>query len=193
MLALLMLASRAEAIRAMFEGPPPSGREAFIVWLAPKAREMQRRLGIPASAAIAQAMYEALTPSGEPSFLAREAKNLYGMTAAGTGAGNPFWDGRRVFRGDREWRVYRSYSDSVMDYGHLFYRVAAYHPALAYLDNPAAFLAHIVPIYAPASDGNAGYLSAVVGLIERFNLTQYDVPRAEWALDPNLTGGRVIA
>lgn len=177
---------------AASETRPPAGgdQRAFVAWIAPKAQSMQRRLGIPASAAIAQAVLE--SGSGG-SFLAQNARNLYGMTATGTGAGNPFWDGVSVERAGRRWRVYRSWQDSVMDYGHLFYRVGAYREGLAHLDDPAAFLAAIVPTYAPSSDGNHGYLNAVLGLIDAWNLDAYDVPRAEWALDPELTKGLVVA
>lgn len=190
MLGALMLASRARGA-LMFDSPPPNGdRAAFIEWIAPKARAMQRRLGIPASATIAQAIYE----SGDgASWLARNARNLFGMTGVGTGAGNPFWNGDKIFRADRYWRVYRTWADSVMDYGHLFWRVAAYRPGLYHLDDSAAFLAAIVPTYAPAADGNANYLHAVLSLIETHGLRRYDVPRAEWALDPDLTGGGVPA
>lgn len=190
LLALLGIA----AARRVSDAPPPTGTPAeFVAWIAPHAQAMQRRLGIPASAAIAQALLESdgqLGAGYAPSWLAVHARNLFGMTAAGTGAGNPFWHGVKVFRGDRWWRVYATYNDSVMDYGHLFYRVSAYRRGLDHLDDAAAFLAAIVPTYAPASDGNAGYLSAVLSLIERHGLRAYDVPRSQWALDPQLVGVR---
>lgn len=188
LLAVLILAARAMAA-GMFETPPPAGRPAeFAAWLAPKAQRMQRALGIPASAAIAQAILESASGS---SFLAANARNLFGMTATGTGAGNPFWRGQFVERAGRRWRAYDTWTDSVMDYGHLFYRVAAYRPALAFLDDSPSFLATIVPVYAPTSDGNHGYLDSVLALIETLGLRQYDVPRAQWALDPSLTRGVV--
>lgn len=174
----------------MLDSAPPNDREGFIAWLVPRAQRMQKRLGIPASAAIAQAILESDNGS---SHIARNAKNLFGMSATGTGYGNPFWDGEKVYRADRYWRKYRRYQDSIDDYGHLFYRVSAYHRALAHLDDPRQFLALIVPTYAPSSDGNVGYLNSVLRLIEQHNLTQYDVPREQWALDPNLTRGLVRA
>lgn len=176
----------------MSDAPPPTGTPAeFVAWMVPHAQEMQRRLGIPASAAIAQALLESdgqLGAGYAPSWLAANARNLFGMTAAGSGAGNPFWAGVKVFRGDRWWRVYASYADSVMDYGHLFYRVAAYRRGLEHLDDAPAFLAAIVPTYAPAYDGNSGYLASVLSLIEAHGLRRYDVPRAQWALDRSLVG-----
>lgn len=185
-----MLASRAWGALMLDVAPPAGDRAAFIEWIAPKARAMQRRLGIPASATIAQAVLE--SDSGA-SWLAQNARNLFGMTGVGTGAGNPFWHGEKVARAGRMWRVYRTWADSIMDYGHLFWRVAAYRDGLYHLDDPAAFLAAIVPTYAPAADGNAHYLDAVLSLIEAHDLRRFDVPRAEWALDPDLTGGGVPA
>lgn len=176
---------------AAIDTPPPAGQTAaYVAWLAPHAQAMQRRLGIPASAAIAQSIYE--TGSGG-SWLAQNAKNLYGVIATGTGAGNPFWHGASVERAGRQWRAYASYRDSVMDYGHLFYRVSSYHAALAWLDDPAEFLARIVPIYAPAGDGNPGYLRNVLAIIDGLDLRRFDLPRAQWALDPELTKGLVVA
>lgn len=187
LLVLLLMITRARAATVRSNQPPPQGdRTAFIAWLIPHAQDMQRRLGIPASAAIAQAMLESASGS---SFLAQNARNLFGMTATGTGAGNPFWHGEKVFRGDRNWRVYDTWHDSVMDYGHLFYRVSAYHRALVHLDDPPAFLESIVPIYAPGSDGNHGYLASVLQLMNTYDLRRYDLPRAQWALDPELTAG----
>lgn len=180
------------AVRRVSDAPPPTGTPAeFVAWMAPHAQAMQRRLGIPASAAIAQALYESDGDYGAgyaPSWLAANARNLFGLTAAGTGLGNPFWPGVKVFRGDRWWRVYATYRDSVLDYGHLFHRVSAYRPGLAHLDDAPAFLAAIVPTYAPTADGNAGYLAAVLSLIERHDLRRFDVPRAQWALDRSLVG-----
>lgn len=172
--------------------PPPvpsSSRSAYAEWLGPAARDVQRLTGIPASVLVGMSMYET---DGGRSWLAQEARNLYGMTATGGGAGNPWWDGERAWRSDRHWRVYRSPRESLLDAAGLFYRVSAYAPALAYRSDPDAFLARIVPVYAPASDGNPGYYAAVLNLIEAHGLRRYDLAPTEWALSARLVPRQYI-
>lgn len=194
-IAVLLLARRASAMsddtqtpqgleRVQLVGPMPEGdRQAFADWLGPAAREAQRVSGIPASVTVGVAMYE--TAAGG-SHLARFARNLFGMTAAGTGWNNPHWHGEKTWRSDRYWRVYDSRRDSLLDFVSLFYRSGAYAAALAYRGDPDSFLALIVPKYAPSSDGNPGYTQAVRSLIEAYDLRRFDLPPAEWALDPRI-------
>lgn len=171
-----------DAVRLI--GTMPEGdRAAFAAWLGPAAREAQRASGIPASVIVGMAMYE--TAAGS-SHLARFANNLFGLTATGSGFRNPWWDGERMWRVDRHWRVYRNRRQSLLDFVSLFYRVSAYSAALAYRGDPDSFLALVVPAYAPASDGNPGYARAVRGLIDQYDLRQYDLPPDEWALDARI-------
>lgn len=173
------------------EATMPTGhRDLFARWLGPAAREAQRATGIPASATVAMSIYET---NGGRSYLAQNARNLFGMWALGTGAGNPWWDGAKVWRDDRYWRVYQTPRESLLDFVTLFYRVAAYAPALAHRGNARAFLERIVPTYAPVGDGNPVYLEAVLELIARHNLARFDVPPQEWELDARLVPREHIA
>lgn len=170
-------------------GAPPHGRADFVAWLGPAARTAQRATGIPASVTVAMAAYE--TDFGR-SWLANRARNLFGVTAAGAGIGNDWWNGERVARGGRTWRVYPSYRHSLLDYHGLFYRLGAYSRALAYRTAPRQFAGIIVPTYAPRADSNVGYLAAVHQIMDEYDLERFDVPAAEWALDPRLVPARHI-
>jgi len=209
-LAVLLLAGWASGMIASsrYDGRTP---DEFIAWLAPHARAGNRRTGIPASVVIAQA---ALESAWGDSRLAREAANLFGIKAGRS------WRGRVISAPTREyidgewitlpgaWRVFpnsdaavaaglpasslfRYYSsplESVEDHARVIYN-GLYAAALANRSEPEAFANALTGVY--ATDPHYG--TKLITTMRARDLTRFDVPPAEWALDPGLVPPEWIA
>lgn len=156
----------------------------FLEEMIPHAQEMQRRTGIPASVALAQA---ALESGFGRSLLAKQAKNLFGVKAGKSWKGETislptteYIQGKPV-RVVARWRKYPSYRDSFMDLARVYYN-GLYDEALPYRRDPKEFIRRAGKVYATDPD----YANKVIALIEKYGLDKYDLPAEAWSLDPNI-------
>lgn len=156
----------------------------FFRELIPYAQEMQRKTGIPASVALAQA---ALESGFGKSLLAKEGKNLFGIKAGRSWKGKKltlptieYFQGKPV-RVMAKWRKYDSYLDAFLDLARVYYN-GLYDDALPYRRNPREFIRRAGKVYAT----DPQYADKVIALIERYNLDKYDLPPEQWTLDQNL-------
>ena len=135
-----------------FPEPPATGTPEFFRWLAPVARHVQRRTGIPASVTLAQALLE----SGRgQSQLSSKYKNLYGMKwgscTSRLATGTVDLKTGEVVHGapvtiTAAFATYASYYASTLQHALLFYCARVYQPALAYRGNALEFFALHIPL-----------------------------------------------
>jgi LysM repeat protein len=162
------------------EWPAPGtgdrNKRQFIEAAAPAAQDTQRRLGIPASVTIAQAIHESYWGSSN---LARNANNFFGIKARnGEGSAGTYWmDAWEVINGQdvivpEPFRKYNSPDESFIDHGQFFLRNSRYHGAFRYSNDPRAF-AHAVADAGYATD--PAYAPKLIGIMDQFNLYQYDL------------------
>lgn len=156
-------------------------KHPFFDELVPYAQEMQRRTGIPASVALAQA---ALESGFGKSLLSKQAKNLFGIKAGRSWKGETislptteYYQGKPV-RVMARWRKYNSYLDAFIDLARVYYN-RLYDEALPYRQNPREFIKRAAKTYAT----DPQYAEKVIALIDKYQLDQYDVPPSKWALD----------
>lgn len=156
----------------------------FFRELIPYAQEMQRKTGIPASVALAQA---ALESGFGKSLLAKEGKNLFGIKAGRSWKGKKltlptteYYQGKPV-RVMAKWRKYDSYLDAFLDLARVYYN-GLYDDALPYRRDPREFIHRAGKVYAT----DPQYADKVIALIERYNLDKYDLPPEQWVLDRNI-------
>jgi len=159
-------------------------KHPFFEELIPHAREMQRRTGIPASVALAQA---ALESGFGKSLLSKQAKNLFGIKTGKSWKGEiitlpttEYYQGRPV-RVVARWRKYHSYLDAFLDLARVYYN-GLYEEALPYRQNPREFIKRAAKTYAT----DPKYAEKVIALIDKYRLDQYDVPPSEWVLDHSI-------
>lgn len=162
--------------------------QEFISTLAPHARQSNRRLGIPASISLAQAILES---GWGRSQLAQKAKNLFGIKAGRSWTGPVIELPTKEFRNGQwvtevaRWRVYESYTEAFIDHGRLFYN-GLYDAALPHRSQAKEFLQRIAPVYAT----DPRYAEKVWNLVTTYKLHAFDLRPSEWALDPKLVPSR---
>lgn len=142
-------------------------REAYIERWAPVAiREMQM-YGIPASITLAQAILESGDGTSE---LAREGNNHFGIKC------HSDWNGERMYHDDDEddecFRVYDHADQSFRDHS-LFLAERRRYEALFRLD-PYDYEAWAEGLKDAGYATNRRYPELLIGLIEDYNLHQYD-------------------
>jgi LysM repeat protein len=163
------------------EWPAPGtgerNKRQFIEASAVGAQDAQRRLRIPASVTIAQAIHESYWGSSK---LARNANNFFGIKARnGEGSAGTYWmDAWEVVNGEdvivpEPFRKYASPDESFYDHGMFFLRNSRYHGAFRYSDNPRAF-ARAVADAGYATDPD--YAPKLIRIMDQYNLYQYDLP-----------------
>ncbi|HLH26133.1 MAG TPA: glucosaminidase domain-containing protein [Chloroflexota bacterium] len=152
-------------------------RQQFIAAAAVAAQETQRRYGVPASVAIAQAIHE--TGWGA-SLLAREGNNFFGIKGRNSeGTAGVVWmstwevvNGVNLF--PREpFRAYNTPDESFLDYGLFFHANQRYHAALAVAHDPRAF---IRAISAAGFATDPVYPAKIIRVMDTYDLYQYDLP-----------------
>ncbi len=164
----------------VIEWPAPGtghlNRRQFIEAAAQAAQETQRRLRVPASVTIAQAIHESYWGTSK---LARNANNYFGIKARnGEGTAGVYWmDAWEVINGQNvimpePFRAYHSPEESFVDHGLFFLRNSRYHGAFRYVDDPRAFATAIARAgYATDPD----YAAKLIRLMDQYNLYQYDL------------------
>jgi len=154
----------------------------FFVAIGPQAADAQRRTGIPASVTLAQA---ALESNWGKSKLALDGHNLFGIKAGKA------WRGPVVLMPTREylsgawhtvtaqWRKYPNWQASIEDHARFLLDNPRYVPALRLVDAPRQF-ARALQTCGYATD--PAYAAKLHLIMDKHNLTRFDVPRAQWAL-----------
>jgi LysM repeat protein len=157
-------------------GTGDRNKQQFIQAAAPAAQDSQRRLGIPASVIIAQAIHESYWGTSK---LARTANNFFGIKARnGEGSAGTYWmDAWEVVGGEdvvvpEPFRAYNNPGESFIDHGLFFLRNSRYHGAFKYGDNPRRFAQAIADAgYATDPD----YAPKLIRIMDQFDLYQYDL------------------
>jgi LysM repeat protein len=162
------------------EWPAPGtgdrNKRQFIEASAAAAQDSQRRLGIPASVIIAQAIHESYWGTSK---LARNANNFFGIKARnGEGSAGTYWmDAWEVINGEdvivpEPFRAYNNPGESFIDHGLFFLRNSRYHGAFRFGNDPRRFAQAIADAgYATDPD----YAPKLIRIMEQFDLYQYDV------------------
>lgn len=159
---------------------PLTPEEQFFTQYAESAQVSQRETGVPASVTLAQA---ALESDWGKSQLARQGNNFFGIKATkqpGT-AGViqlPTWE---VLSGSNVvvqagFRAYQSAAESFADHGRFFIENARYAAAMKNIADPNTF-ARLIHQAGYATD--PAYATKLIGLMQKFNLYQYDAPPAQ--------------
>lgn len=146
-------------------GPASGSAKAFIDWIGPLASNDDIKTGVPASVTIAQSILES---GWGKSSLARKGKNLFGIKGKGPAGSVTTAKGVRF-------RAYYSYAEGIADHSRILAKPDGYYTKWWGLRNdPVAYIRGIAETYAPSSDGNVNYAIQVIGMIKRYDLTQYD-------------------
>jgi LysM repeat protein len=148
----------------------------FIEAAASAAQDSQRRLGIPASVIIAQAIHESYWGTSK---LSRNANNFFGIKSRnGEGSAGTYWmDAWEVVDGEdvvvpEPFRAYNNPGESFLDHGLFFLRNSRYHGAFKYSNDPRRFAQAIADAgYATDPD----YAPKLIRIMDQYNLYQYDV------------------
>ena len=153
-------------------------QRAFLETVAGAARTSQRRYGVPASVAIAQAVLETGWGTSD---LARTARNYFGMTC-GPAGGGPIATGC-VIGSDRvcdrtgcwpsaaSFRAYRTMADSFADHGRQMKTNPRYKAAYKARSRPATFVKRMARAgYAT----DPGYADRVIVIMKKYKLNRYD-------------------
>jgi LysM repeat protein len=151
-------------------------KRQFIEAAAVAAQDSQRRLGIPASVIIAQAIHESYWGTSK---LARNANNFFGIKARnGEGSAGTYWmDAWEVIDGEdvvvpEPFRAYNDPGESFVDHGLFFLRNSRYHGAFRYSGDPRRFAQAIADAgYATDPD----YAPKLIRIMEQYDLYQYDL------------------
>jgi flagellar protein FlgJ len=184
--ALLGLTVPSVAIGDPADARAPTGRrvkltasqKAFLETVAGAARTSQRRYGVPASVAIAQAVLETGWGTSD---LVRTARNYFGMTC-GPAGGGPIATGC-VVGSDRvcdrsgcwpsaaSFRAYRTMADSFADHGRQMKTNPRYRSAYKERSRPATFVKRMARAgYAT----DPGYADRVIAIMKKYKLNRYD-------------------
>lgn len=149
-----------------------SKQEQFIASIAPHAQEIQKKYGVPASIAIAQAALE----SGWGDSV--KGNNLFGIKAGSTWAGatidiatHEYLNGARTNITDR-FRAYSSTLESLDNYGQFLRNNGRYAKVIGAADAHTA--ADELQRAGYATDPQ--YASKLKNIINTYNLTQFDDP-----------------
>ncbi len=151
-------------------------KRQFIEAAAAAAQESQRRLGVPASVTIAQAIHESYWGT---STLARNANNFFGIKARnGAGSAGTYWmDAWEVFNGEdvvvpEPFRAYNDPGESFLDHGMFFLQNSRYHSAFRYTTDPRRFAQAIADAgYATDPD----YAPKLIRIMDQYDLYRYDL------------------
>ncbi|HEY7063623.1 MAG TPA: glucosaminidase domain-containing protein [Chloroflexota bacterium] len=151
-------------------------KQQFIEAAAPFAQDSQRRLGIPTSVIIAQAIHESYWGTSK---LARNANNFFGIKSRnGEGSAGTYWmDAWEVINGEdvvtpEPFRAYNNPGESFYDHGMFFLRNSRYYGAFKYGENPRQFAQAIADAgYATDPD----YAPKLIRIMDQFDLYQYDL------------------
>jgi flagellar protein FlgJ len=164
-----------------FAGPTArlsAEQRAFLATATSVARTSQRRYGVPASVAIAQAVHETGWGRSE---LARTGRNYFGMTC-GSAGGGPIATGCRngpdrvCDRGGcrstvHSFRLYRSMHDSFADHGRFLSTEPRYRKAYAARDKPKTFVKRMAKA-GYATDPR--YAERIVRIMTKYRLQKHD-------------------
>ena len=156
--------------------PDISTNDKFILAVGECAQESQLDSKVPSSVTIAQAILES---DWGRSQLAKQAQNYFGIKAtSGPGPAGVIrmstWEvigGANVTVSDG-FKAYHNLWESVMDHGRFLADNKRYAAAFKFLDNPAEF-ARQIHLAGYATD--PAYSTKLANLINRFNLSQYDL------------------
>lgn len=127
------------------------------------AQETERKYGVPASVTLGQFITESGAGTSD---LFQISNNGFGIIGS--------YNGQKVWYYDRYWRKYSSLEESFDDHGRLL-SSGQYAEATKGATTVDEYISAILPIYAPASDGNSGYPALLRAVIRDNNLTQYDL------------------
>lgn len=158
--------------------------ENFLAEIGPAASACQKRMAIPASVTLAQAILES---GWGRSQLAQQGKNLFGIKADKSWYGETLSMPTKEFINhrwtvvDARWRKYATWQDSIEDHAHFFFSNPRYQVALLRVREPLAF-ARAIQLCGYATD--PGYADKLWRIIQGRDLTRYDVPEHHWALLP---------
>lgn len=153
----------------------------FLKMAVPLAQATQKSWGVPASVTIAQAILESSSAQGwGKSSLARLANNYFGIKA--TQVANPesyierdtteIVDGRSV-RVHAKFARYATPAASFEAHAKLLATAKRYRPAMAVRANVVEFAAQLE---ACGYSTSPNYNETLTALIEKYDLTQYDLP-----------------
>jgi flagellum-specific peptidoglycan hydrolase FlgJ len=127
--------------------------------------------GIPASITLAQGLFESGSGNGE---LARVANNHFGIKCT------PNWDGKTYYKDDDNpndcFRVYDKAEDSFRDHS-LFLKKRKNYAGLFDLD-PTDYKGWAKGLKKAGYATNPNYPSILIGIIQKYNLDQYDNPQS---------------
>jgi len=135
--------------------------EEYINFLGPLAQADYSRTGVFASVTIVQAIYEGGW-GNQLSPLALKNNNVFGIRDGADPTG---------------FAKYASIEEGIEKHSNLFTGENTYYPDALNKTTPEDFLRYIIPIYAPASDGNdvAEYINNTISIIEDYDLKRWDV------------------
>jgi len=151
-------------------------KRQFIEAAAAAAQDSQRRLGVPASVSIAQAIHESYWGTSK---LAREANNFFGIKARnGEGSAGTYWmDAWEVVGGEdvvvpEPFRAYNNPAESFLDHGMFFLQNSRYHGAFKYSEDARRF-AKAIAEAGYATDPE--YAAKLIHIMDQYDLYQYDL------------------
>ncbi len=147
---------------------------AFLKNVVTAALASQAKWGVPASVTIAQAIDESEWGQSD---LARQCNNFFGIKTAHL-HGEPYqrFPTHEYINGMlktvmADFRKYPSPIESFDDHGRLLATHVRYQPAMAVVDDPAAFA---LQLQACGYCTNKNYPGDLMRLVKQFDLTQYD-------------------
>ncbi|MHB1007076.1 MAG: glucosaminidase domain-containing protein [Chloroflexota bacterium] len=154
---------------------PTTPAERFIAQNAEAATQSMQETGVPASVTLAQAVLE--SDSGR-SGLSVKAKNYFGIKASAKPgpAGVVYMDtwehvGGQDLTISQPFRAYHNAEESFADHGKYLRENSRYAEAMKHTDDARAF-ARLIHQAGYATD--PAYASKLIGLMDRYNLYQYD-------------------
>jgi flagellum-specific peptidoglycan hydrolase FlgJ len=148
----------------------------FLKSVVPAAQAAQRKWSVPASVTIAQAILES---GWGQSALARKAYNFFGIKAVAHATPDgyvefptsEFVDGRRLSE-MAHFARYTSPAEGFLSHAVLLATTMRYKPAMAVADAPYKFC---VQLQKCGYSTNPAYAEELWTLIERYDLTQFDI------------------
>ncbi|RJQ67883.1 glucosaminidase [Pseudonocardiaceae bacterium YIM PH 21723] len=153
-----------------------SVQSEFIKSAVPGAKANQKATKVPASVAIGQA---ALESNWGRSKLAKNDRNYFGFKCS-KGKPGPIATGCHKYTTKEctpkchtttaYFRVYKSFADSLRDYGRLLSTSKVYQPAFKYTGDPDRFIKEVGKHYAT----DPQYAAKVISVMKKHNLYQYN-------------------
>ena len=147
-------------------------QSGFLKMAVPLAQAAQRRWGVPASVCLAQAILES---GWGYSRLSRDCNNFFGMKGAGAGTvtlRTHEYLGGNLEEVSAQFSRYDSPADSFDDYARLLAGDPRYLPAMRVAGDPEQFAAQLALC---GYSTNARYGAILLALMQRYDLTQYDI------------------